>query len=173
MSRTVISETDSTPSIIDSASASSSLRSNAPRIRSISSSRSSGSRVSSADRRSSSVGFAGSAFSISGACDVAASAYAHSGSGIAEARASSVGLARSIRAASRVALVVVALQVQHAVDDEVREVRAQRPALRALASRRTTGTQMTMSPATGSTPGASRGASWEEPSYTNVSTFVA
>ncbi len=66
MSRTVISETDSTPSIIDSASASSSRRSNAPRIRSISSSRSSGSRVSSAERRSSSVGFAGSAFSITG-----------------------------------------------------------------------------------------------------------
>ena len=59
MSRTVISETCSTPSIIDSASASSSLRSNAPRSRSSSSSRSSGSRVRSADSRSSSVGLSG------------------------------------------------------------------------------------------------------------------
>ena len=53
MSRTVISDTCSTPSIIDSASASSSLCSNAPCRSSSSSSRSSGSRVRKADSRSS------------------------------------------------------------------------------------------------------------------------
>ena len=56
MSRTVISDTCSTPSIIESASASRSLCSNAPCRSSSSSSRSSGSRVRNADSRSSSVG---------------------------------------------------------------------------------------------------------------------
>ena len=58
ISRTVISDTESTPSIIDSPSASSRRRSNAPRSRSFSSSRSSGSRVRKAVNRSRSVGFA-------------------------------------------------------------------------------------------------------------------
>ena len=118
MSRTVISDTDSTPSIIDSASASNSRRSNAPRSRSISSSRSSGSRVSSADRRSSSEG------RVSSLAGVLIARPRRRGR---DSRARRAARSRALHALRLgVAVVVVTLQMQHSVDDQVRAVRAQR-----------------------------------------------
>ena len=147
MSRTVISDTCSTPSIIDSASASSSLRSNAPCRSSSSSSRSSGSRVRSADRRSSSVGLSG-ALSARRPSRLRQASRARVRDRDSPARAriavSRASIARGIGAA----FVVVALQVQHAVDDEVRVVMRRSVLPCARASSRTTGAHSTMSPAT-------------------------
>ena len=159
MSRTVVSDTASTPSIIDSASASSSRRSNAPRSRSSSSSRSSGSRVRSAESRSSSVGCS-SAFVVGSSIRCVRRRAPRTDRDSPAARGAPTSRA-SIRAASARAFVIVALQVQHAVDDEVRaDARERLPCARA--SRVTTGTHSTMSPASGTTS-----------SYTNVRTFVA
>ena len=70
-------------------------------------------------------------------------------------------LARLHRARGAVGVVIVALQMQHAVDDEVRAVGGECLALR-RASCRSTGAHSTMSPASGSPS-----------SYTKVSTLVA
>ena len=129
MSRTVISDTCSTPSIIDSASASSSLRSKAPCRSSSSSSRSSGSRVRNADSRSSSVGLSACRSRRRPSVSGGAAARPRVGVGDAE-RGEDRGLARLHRARGAVGVVVVALQVQHAVDDEVRAVVGERLALR-------------------------------------------
>ena len=157
MSRTVVSDTDSTPSIIDSASASSRRRSNAPRSSAISSSRSSGSRVRNADSRSSSVGLS------SGESSGVAIEDSPSRVRIAVAEAAQQrDLPRLHAARVVVALVVVALQVQHAVDHQVRVVRSQASCAARAPRSRTTGAHSTMSPASDAPS-----------SYTNVSTLVA
>ena len=128
MSRAVISDTCSTPSIIDSASASSSWRSNAPCSSSTSCSRSSGSRIRNADRRSSRRGLCGLGWGKSSMRMrdelLRTTGFVRTDRDSPAQRESR--LQRFHHSSILVVLVIVALQVQHAVHDEMRAVRAQR-----------------------------------------------
>src|SRR5512146_614817 len=114
MSPTCISETFSAPSMIDSGSASSRLRWWAERSSVISCSRSSGSRSSSAERRSSRLGRDGSFMRVASFYRV----------GVVESEtAQNADLGPFHARGMRLLLVVVALQVQHAVHHQVGVVR--------------------------------------------------
>ena len=128
MSRTVVSDTDSTPSIIDSASPSTSLRSKAPRMMATRSSRSSGSRISSAESRSSSVGLSWPGSFLSSSMGSWASAR---GVRVGEPEGGQDrGFPRLHHRGVGVPFVVESLQVQHAVDNQVRVMVGERLALR-------------------------------------------
>src|SRR5579859_299176 len=122
MSRTCISETLSAPSMMESASASSRLREYAERKSSTSCSRSLGSRIKSAERRSSRLGRAGSF--------IRERSFYRVGIGEAEP-AQQPDFARFHAARACFVIVRVPAQVQHAVQHEMRIVRANCFSLRA------------------------------------------